>query len=99
MVNSAVQNINERKVFNLSIKNELTVFKFELEEGSDELFYLKTIYKSLRKKGDVQKFYSSFYATVALNATKYFKGLAATLLATKVADTMIATQKSRSYLL
>lgn len=89
MVNSAVQSIKERKVFNLSIKNELTVLIFELEERSDEFFYLKTIYESLRKK-DVEKFYSNFYGTVALNATKYFKGLtrnAATLLATKVADT------------
>lgn len=89
MVNSAVQSIKERKVFNLSIKNELTVLIFELEERSDEFFDLKTIYESLRKK-DVEKFYSNFYGTVALNATKYFKGLtrnAATLLATKVADT------------
>ena len=74
MVNSAVQSIKERKVFNLSIKNELTVFIFELEERSDEFFYLKTIYESLRRKGDVEKFYSNFYGTVALNATKYFKG-------------------------
>ena len=98
MVNSAVQSIKERKVFNLSIKNELTVFIFALEERSDEFFYLKTIYESLRKKGDVEKFYSNFYGTVALNATKYFKGLtrnAATLLATKVADTMIANSKKQ----
>ena len=98
MVNSAVQSIKERKVFNLSIKNELTVFIFELEERSDEFFYLKTIYESLTKKGDVEKFYSNFYGTVALNATKYFKGLtrnAATLLATKVADTMIANSKKQ----
>ena len=74
MVNSAVQSIKERKVFNLSIKNELTVFIFELEERSDEFFYLKTIYESLRRKGDVEKFYSHFHGTVALNATKYFKG-------------------------
>ncbi|PFX14920.1 hypothetical protein AWC38_SpisGene20890 [Stylophora pistillata] len=98
MVNRAVQSIKERKVFNLSIKNELTVLIFELEERSDEFFYLKTIYESLRKKGDVEKFYSNFYGTVALNATKYFKGLtrnAATLLATKVADTMIANSKKQ----
>lgn len=61
MVNSAVQSIKERKVFNLSRKNELTVFIFELEERSDEFFYLKTIYESLRKKGDVEKLYSNFY--------------------------------------
>jgi len=44
------------------------------------------------KKGDAEQFYSSFYGDVAANATRYFKGLtrnAATLLVTKVADSMI----------
>lgn len=43
------------------------------------------------KKGDAKKFYSNCYGGVAANATRYFKGLArnATLLATKVADSMI----------
>jgi len=62
-------------VLNLSIKNELTVIIFLLEDGSDEFSYLKTIYESPGKKGDVEKFSSNFYGTVALNATKYFKGL------------------------
>ena len=55
MVNSAVQSIKERKVFNLSLKNELTVFIFETEERSAEFLYLKTIYGLLRKKEDVEK--------------------------------------------
>ena len=48
-------------MFNLSIKNELTVIIFLLEEGSDEFSYLKTIYESPGKKGDFEKFSSNFY--------------------------------------
>ena len=85
-------------MFNLSIKNELTVFIFLL--GSDEFSYLKTIYESPGKKGDFKKFSSNFYGTVALNATKYFKGLtrrAATLLPGKVADIMTANSKKKIF--
>lgn len=92
IVNSAVEKIKVRKVFNASIRNEITGFRFELEEGSQEFSLLKTIYESLVKKGDAEKFYSNFYGNVAANATRYFKRLtrnAATLLATKVADSMM----------
>ena len=84
--------IKKRKVFNASIRDEMTGFRFELGEGSQEFFLLKTIYESLQNKGDAEKFYSNFYRDKAANATRYFKGLtwnAATLLATKVADSMI----------
>ena len=89
IVNSAMEKIKKRKV---CIRDEMTGFKFELGEGSQEFFVLKTIYVSLRKKGDAEKFYSNFYRDKAANATRYLKGLtqnAATLLPTKVADSMI----------
>ena len=92
LVNSAMENIKKRKVFNASIRNEMTGFRFELEEGSQEFSVLKTIYESLQKNGDAEKFYSNVYTDKAANATRYFKELtpnAATLLATKVADSMI----------
>ena len=41
MVNNAVRNIKEKKVCNLSMKNELTVFIFELEEECDVFFISK----------------------------------------------------------
>ena len=92
LVNSAMENIKKRKVFNASIRDEMTGFRFELEEGSQEFSVLKTIYESLQKNGDAEKFYSNVYPDKAANATRYFKGLtrnAATLLATKVVDSMI----------
>ena len=100
IVSSAVLKIKERKEFDASLRNELTSLIFELEEGSQEFSLLKTIYESLQKKGDAEKFYSSFYGNVALNATKYFKGLtqnAATLLAMKVADRMLVHCKQQKH--
>ena len=92
IVSTAVLKVKERKEFDASLRNEITSLIFELEEGCQEFSLLKTIYESLQKKGDAKKFYSNFYGNVALNATKYFKGLtqnAATLLAMKVADSML----------
>ena len=86
------EKIKKRKVFNASIWDEMTGFRFELWEGSQEFFVLKTIYESLQKKGDADKFYSNFYKDKAANAPRYFKGLtqnAATLLPIKVADSII----------
>ena len=58
-----------------SIRDEMTRFRFELGEGSQEFFVLRTIYESLQKKGDAEKSYSNFYTDKAANATRYFKGL------------------------
>ena len=92
IVNSAMEKIKKREVFNASIRDEMTGFRFGLGKGSQEFFVLKTIYESPQKKGDAEKLYSNFYKDKAANATRYFKGLrrnAATLLATKMADSMI----------
>ena len=69
-----MEKIKKRKMFNASIRDDMTGFRFELGEGSQEFFVLKTIYISLRKKGDAEKFYSNFYRDKAANATRYFKG-------------------------
>lgn len=100
IVSSTVLKVKERKEFDASLRNEITGLIFELEEGSQEFSFLKSIYESLQKKGNAENFYSSFYGTVAVNATKYFKGLtqnAATLLAMKVADSMLVHCKQQKH--
>lgn len=92
--------ITERKEFDASPRNEITRHTIELEEGSQEFSLLKTIYESLQKKGDAEKFYSNFYGNVPVDATKYFEGLtqnAATLLAMKVADSMLIHCKQQKH--
>ena len=69
-----------------------------MEEGSQEFTLLRTVFDSLQKKGDSELFYSRFFGNVCINATKYFTGLsrnAATLLTTKVADSMLAYCKKQ----
>ena len=100
IVHSAVLKVKERKEFDASLRNEITSLIFELEEESQEFSLLKTIFESLKKKGDAEKFCSNFYGNVALNATKYFKGLtrnAATLLAMKVADSTLVHCKQKKH--
>ena len=70
-----MEKIKKGKVFNASITDEMTGFRFELGEGCQEFFVLKTIYESLQKKGDAEKFYSNFYRDKAANATIYLKRL------------------------
>ena len=100
IVSSAVLKVKERKEFDASLRNEIASLIFELEEGSQEFYLLQTIYESLQKKGDAEEFYSNFYGNVAMNAIKYFKGLtqnAATLLAIKVADSMLVHCKQQKH--
>lgn len=42
-----MEKIIERKVFDASIRNEMVGFRFELEEESQEISVLKTIYESV----------------------------------------------------
>ena len=69
----------------------------QFDEGTDEFTVLKTIYDGYLKNGDIEKFYGKYYGQVPLQSTKFFSGLshnAATLLATKVADSMLVYCKS-----
>ena len=70
-----MEKLKKGKVFNASIRDEMTRFRFQLGEGSQEFFVLKKIYESLKKKGDAEKSYSNFYRDKAANASRYFKGL------------------------
>ena len=54
------------------------------------------IFEALTMNGNAGKFYSKYYATIALHATKYFPGLShnsATLLSTKLTDRLLAHSK------
>ena len=70
----------------------------------DNKIYPKSIRDELSsytymKSGNAERFYSSFYSTIAVNAVKHFEGLSrntATLLSTKVADCMLARSKEKT---
>ena len=59
---------------------------------------IKILYASLEKKGNVEKFYSSYFALVPLKAVEYFPGLpfqSSVLLATRLADKIVSFFKEK----
>ena len=93
----AVQNINAARVFKENLRKELSSYVHQpLPESSDDYSFLKTLYDDFTKSGNLDKYYSKYYAKVPLRYTTFFSGLsrnAATLLSTKIADSLIAFNK------
>lgn len=93
----AVRNINAAGVFAENLRKELSSYVYQpLSESSDEYSFLKTLYDNFTKSGNLDKYYSKYYAKVPLRSTTFFSGLsrnAATLLSTKIADSLIAFNK------
>jgi len=79
--------VKEPEVFADSLRFQLIQYQYEEpDQGTEEFSVMKTLYDGFMKNGDKEKFYGKFYAT------RYFQGLShnsATLLATKVADSML----------
>lgn len=96
---TAVHNVKKAEVFAESLRNEVNSYAYQpLQEGSEEFSALKELYDNFIRTGNIEKFYSKYYATVALKSTRFFCGLsrnAATLLSTKVADSLIAYCKKQ----
>ncbi|XP_068707686.1 uncharacterized protein [Montipora foliosa] len=93
----AVRNVNAAEVFAENLRKELSSYVYQpLSESSDEYSFLKTLYDDFTKSGNLDKYYSKYYAKVPLRSTTFFSGLsrnAATVLSTKVADSLIAFNK------
>ena len=98
-MSSAVCSINAAEVFAECLRSELNSYTYQpILEGTDEFSALKTLYDDFLKNGNLEKFYSKYYATVPLKSTRFFCGLsrnAATLLSTKVANSLIAFCKKQ----
>ena len=94
----AKQNIIQREVFDKSLKDEIKDYCLDLGETTlctSEFRTVQNLYDSFISKGN-SAFYATFYGEIALNSSKYFKGLsqrAATLFATKLADTLLGHAK------
>ena len=91
--------IVEREVFDKTLKDEVKHYSIEMSESSTEFNTIQNIYEAFLAKGNKETFYAKFYGEIALNSSTYFKGLsqrAATLLATKLADTLLSHAKQAS---
>ena len=79
-----------------SLKDEVKDYCLELGETTLEFRTVQNFYDSFISKGNSEAFYAKFYGEIALNSSKYLKGLsqpAATLFTTKLADTLLGHAK------
>ena len=98
MVAKAKAKIVDSKVYPKYLRDELKSYAFSSNHLSTDISELCNIVKRLLKSGNAEKFYSSFYSRIVMNATKVFEGLsrnAATLLASKTADCLLAKKKAK----
>ena len=82
---SAVRSINAAEVYAESLRNELNSYTYQpILEGTDEFSALKTLYDDFLKNGNLEKFYSKYYATVPLKSTRFFCGLSRNSLLARI---------------
>ena len=96
LLNDVKTTISEKKVFTNAMRDEIPSYRFNISERSNEVEVVQSIFDGLTKNGNAEKFYSKYYATVALHAPTCFPGLSrnsSTLLATKFADRLLAYSK------
>ena len=99
IVDRAIRNVKERRVFAENLRNELSNYSYQqLQEDSNEFSAVKAIYEGYTRNVDAEKFYAKYYSTVAAKSIQFFSGISrntATLLATKVADCLLAYSKQQ----
>lgn len=96
IVNEALQKVKENKVFSVDLRKEFKHYEYKQPNETEGFCVFKTLYDGYLKNGDTEKFYGKYYSQVPLKSTTFFRGLsrnAATLLAIKVANNMVAHGK------
>ncbi|PFX17084.1 hypothetical protein AWC38_SpisGene18615 [Stylophora pistillata] len=93
-VNNVVLNLKDTKAHAEVLRLELASYTWEspIADGA-EYKNIKNLFEGYTKNGSVEKFYGKYYSSVAVNSVNYFRGLsrnAATLLAMKLADSLLA---------
>ena len=79
------------------IRQEIKSYNCNISSKFSEI---QNLYNRLVNTGNAERFYADFYSTIALHAVEHFEGLsrnAATLLSTKVADSMLAHTKEELF--
>ena len=78
---------------NADLRDEFKHYEDRQLTETEEFSVFKMLFDAYLKKGDREKFYEKYYAQIPLKSKSFFRGLsrnAATLLAIKVADSMLA---------
>lgn len=62
IVLKVLKSVIGNEVFLISIRNELSFYKYkEFEEGSIEFFVMKVFFEGYVKNGNIEKFYGVYY--------------------------------------
>ena len=104
LVNESIKALSEDKCFPVGFRKQFEIYEYSnTTDGSTKQHIVDQIWKTwngLKKGGNVEKFYATFYATVVPKAGVLFSALSAhgaTLLCTKLADKIAASTKSREH--
>ena len=93
IVNDAGKKVKENRVFNADLRDQLKHYEYGQLTETEEFSASKILFDEYLKNEDREKFYGKYYAQIPLKSTSFFRGLsrnAATLVAIKVADSMLA---------
>ena len=88
--------LKKKNLFSVDLRKEFKHYEYKQPNETEGFCVFKTLYDGYLKNGDTEKFYGKYYSQVPLKSTTFFRGLsrnAATLLAIKVADNMVAHGK------
>ena len=77
IVEKAKHKIADNKIYPKSMRDELRCYTYNngLQDVTAGFCDIEDLYKRLITSGNAERFYSSFYSTIALNAVKHFEGL------------------------
>ncbi len=104
LVNQCAHSLSEDKCYPENVRKEFRDYVFVYSPEDDDLEViqlfekLKIIFITLKKRRNVEKFYSSYFGLVPLKAGEYFPGISfqsSVLLATRLADRIVSFCKEK----
>ena len=102
LVNESIKLLSEDMCFPSGFRKQFEIYQFSntTDESTKQeiVAQIWKIWNALKKAGNVEKFYATFYATVVPKASMLFSALSAqgaTLLCTKLADKIAASTRSK----
>ena len=74
IVNDAVKKVEENKVFNADLWDELKHYEYGQLTETEEFSTFKILFDGYLKNGDREKLYGKYYDQVPLKSTSFFRG-------------------------
>jgi len=72
IVNNAVQNVKENKVFNADLRAEFSQYEYIQHTNTEAFSVFKALYDGYLKNGDTETLYTKYYAQVPVKSAEFF---------------------------